>query len=232
MIESCFLNKRYIMKKIIFGVLIVLSQVAYSQTSKNFGDFSSVKAYDRINVTLVKSSENKVEIKDDDSDVEIVNKNGELKIRMIPTKIMQGDKVFVTVFYENLNDIQASQGSKITSEDAIEGGILNITSNEGSILNLKIETDVLNAKTNSGGIIHISGTATTQDILVNSGANFNGKNLKSEVTSVTTNAGGNAEVYASKTVTATNRAGGTISIYGSPKDRNTKNMLGGKIYFR
>ena len=220
------------MKKIVFGFLVVLSQVAYSQTSKNFGDFSSVKAYDRINVTLVKSSENKVEISGDDSDVEIVNKNGELKIRMIPTKIMQGDKVSVTVFYENLNEIQASQGSKITSEDAVENGILNITSNEGSILNLKIEADILNAKTISGGIINISGIAKTQDVLVNSGANFNGRNLKSEVTSVTTNAGGNADVYASKTVTATNRAGGNINVYGSPKNRNTKNMLGGKINFR
>lgn len=220
------------MKKIVFGFFVVLSQVAYSQTSKNFGDFSSVKAYDRINVTLVKSSENKVEISGDDSDVEIVNKNGELKIRMIPTKIMQGDKVSVTVFYENLNEIQASQGSKITSEDSVENGILNITSNEGSILNLKIEADILNAKTNSGGIINISGTAKTQDVLVNSGANFNGRNLKSEVTSVTTNAGGNADVYASKTVTATNRAGGNINVYGSPENRNTKNMLGGKINFR
>lgn len=220
------------MKKIVFGFLVVLSQVAYSQTSKNFGDFSSVKAYDRINVKLVKSSENKVEISGDDSDVEIVNKNGELKIRMIPTKIMQGDKVSVTVFYENLNEIQASQGSKITSEDAVENGILNITSNEGSILNLKIEADILNAKTNSGGIINISGIAKKQDVLVNSGANFNGRNLKSEVTSVTTNAGGNADVYASKTVTATNRAGGNINVYGSPENRNTKNMLGGKINFR
>lgn len=220
------------MKKIVFGFFVVLSQVAYSQTSKNFGDFSSVKAYDRINVTLVKSSENKVEISGEDSDVEIVNKNGELKIRMIPTKIMQGDKVSVTVFYENLNEIQASQGSKITSEDSVENGILNITSNEGSILNLKIEADILNAKTNSGGIINISGTAKTQDVLVNSGANFNGRNLKSEVTSVTTNAGGNADVYASKTVTATNRAGGNINVYGSPENRNTKNMLGGKINFR
>ena len=220
------------MKKIVFGFFVVLSQVAYSQTSKNFGDFSSVKTYDRINVTLVKSSENKVEISGDDSDVEIVNKNGELKIRMIPTKIMQGDKVSVTVFYENLNEIQASQGSKITSEDAVENGILNITSNEGSILNLKIEADILNAKTNSGGIINISGIAKTQDVLVNSGANFNGRNLKSEVTSVTTNAGGNADVYASKTITATNRAGGNINVYGSPENRNTKNMLGGKINFR
>ena len=220
------------MKKIIFGFLIVFAQLAYSQITKNFGDFNSVKAYDRINVTLVKSSENKVEISGDDSDVEIVNKNGELKIRMIPTKIMQGDKVSVTVFYENLNEIQASQGSKITSEDSVENGILNITSNEGSILNLKIEADILNAKTNSGGIINISGTAKTQDVLVNSGANFNGRNLKSEVTSVTTNAGGNADVYASKTVTATNRAGGNINVYGSPENRNTKNMLGGKINFR
>ena len=220
------------MKKIIFGFLIVFAQLAYSQITKNFGDFNSVKAYDRINVTLVKSNENKVEISGDDSDVEIVNKNGELKIRMIPTKIMQGDKVSVTVFYENLNEIQASQGSKITSEDAVENGILNITSNEGSILNLKIEADILNAKTNSGGIINISGTAKTQDVLVNSGANFNGRNLKSEVTSVTTNAGGNADVYASKTVTATNRAGGNINVYGSPENRNAKNMLGGKINFR
>lgn len=220
------------MKKIIFGFLIVFAQLAYSQITKNFGDFNSVKAYDRINVTLVKSSENKVEISGEDSDVEIVNKNGELKIRMIPTKIMQGDKVSVTVFYENLNEIQASQGSKITSEDSVENGILNITSNEGSILNLKIEADILNAKTNSGGIINISGTAKTQDVLVNSGANFNGRNLKSEVTSVTTNAGGNADVYASKTVTATNRAGGNINVYGSPENRNTKNMLGGKINFR
>ena len=141
------------MKKIIFGFFVVLSQVAYSQISKNFGDFNSVKAYDRINVTLVKSSENRVEIKGDD--VEIVNKNGELKIRMIPTKIMQGDKVFVTVYYEDIDEIQASQGSKISSED-LESKKLSITSNEGSVLNLYVDTHLLNVKANSGGIINMA----------------------------------------------------------------------------
>lgn len=217
------------MKKIIFGFFVVLSQVAYSQISKNFGDFNSVKAYDRINVTLVKSSENRVEIKGDD--VEIVNKNGELKIRMIPTKIMQGDKVFVTVYYEDIDEIQASQGSKISSED-LESKKLSITSNEGSVLNLYVDTHLLNVKANSGGIINISGTAETQDVLVNSGASYNGEDLKSEVTSVTTNAGGNAEIYASKTINATTRAGGNIEVYGSPKNRNTKNVIGGRIDFK
>lgn len=217
------------MKKIIFGFFIVLSQVAYSQISKNFGDFNSVKAYDRINVTLVKSSENRVEIKGDD--VEIVNKNGELKIRMIPTKIMQGDKVFVTVYYEDIDEIQASQGSKISSED-LESKKLSITSNEGSVLNLYVDTHLLNVKANSGGIINISGTAETQDVLVNSGASYNGEDLKSEVTSVTANAGGTAEIYASKTINATTRAGGNIEVYGAPKNRNTKNVIGGRIDFK
>ena len=217
------------MKKIIFGLFVVLSQVAYSQISKNFGDFNSVKAYDRINVTLVKSSENRVEIKGDD--VEIVNKNGELKIRMIPTKIMQGDKVFVTVYYEDIDEIQASQGSKISSED-LESKKLSITSNEGSVLNLYVDTHLLNVKANSGGIINISGTAETQDVLVNSGASYNGEDLKSEVTSVTANAGGTAEIYASKTINATTRAGGNIEVYGSPKNRNTKNVIGGRIDFK
>ena len=217
------------MKKIIFGFFVVLSQVAYSQISKNFGDFNSVKAYDRINVTLVKSSENRVEIKGDD--VEIVNKNGELKIRMIPTKIMQGDKVFVTVYYEDIDEIQASQGSKISSED-LESKKLSITSNEGSVLNLYVDTHLLNVKANSGGIINISGTAETQDVLVNSGASYNGEDLKSEVTSVTANAGGTAEIYASKTINATTRAGGNIEVYGAPKNRNTKNVIGGRIDFK
>lgn len=220
------------MKKLIFSLLVVLFQVAYSQTSKNFGDFNSLKAYDRINVTLVKSNENKVEIKGNDSDVEIVNKNGELKIRMIPTRVMQGDKVYVTVFYENLNDIQASQGSKITSENAVESKMLNIASNEGSVLNISVNSNLINIKANSGGIINISGTAQTQDVLVNSGAKINGKDLKSEISTITANAGGNAEVYVSKTVNATTRAGGIIDVYGSPKDKNTKNVLGGKVNFK
>lgn len=220
------------MKKLLLGLLFFSIQLMFSQTNKNFGDFSSVKVYDRINVTLVKSNENSVAIKGNDSDVEIVNKNGELKIRMIPTKIMLGHNVFVTVFYEDINEIQASQGAKITSDDSVKSEILNLTSNEGSILNLSVEANLLNVKANSGGMINISGTAKTQDILVNSGAFFNGEDLKSETTSITANAGGNAEVYASKTINATTRAGGNIDVYGSPENRNTKNVIGGKINFK
>ena len=209
-LHKTFKKKYLFMKKIIFSFLVLLVQVAYSQTSKNFGDFSAVKVYDRINVTLVKSSENKIQV----------------------TKLMQGEKAEVTVFYEDINEIQASQGSKITSDGTIDSKMLSITSNEGSTLNLQVDVNLLNSKANSGGIINVSGTAEIQDVLVNSGAQFYGRDLDSETVTITANAGGFAEVNASKILNATTRAGGNIDVYGSPKDRNTKNVLGGKITFK
>lgn len=220
------------MKKIIFSLFIVLFQTAYSQKTRNVGDFTSVKAYDRINVELVKSDQNKVEINGNDSDVELVNKNGELKIRMIPTKLMQGQDISVTVFYENLNEIQASQGAIIGSKEPIESEILNITSNEGSNIKLEINAETLNAKANSGGILTISGNAENQNVTVNSGANFDGQEIHSNNATVTVNAGGNAQVFASDSINATTRAGGIIDVYGSPEERNTQNIIGGKIKFK
>ena len=128
------------------------------------GDFSSLKVYDKITVTLIPSNENKVELEADNPDLETVNKNGELKIRMSPLQIMQGDQVSVKVFYQNLNDIQASQGSTITSSDEVKSNMLTLVSNEGSKINLQVNSKTVNAKLNSGGEITISGTVNHQDI--------------------------------------------------------------------
>lgn len=220
------------MKKFLLSLIFLSVQLVFSQSTRNLGDFTAVKAYDRITVELVKSNENKVEIKGNNSDVELVNKNGELKIRMIPTKLMQGQNVFVTVFYENLNEIQASQGAIINSKEPIESETLSVTSNEGSNVKLEINAETLQVKANSGGILSLSGTAENQDIVVNSGANFDGKEIDSKSATVTTNAGGIAEVFASESINATTRAGGIIDVYGSPEERNTQNVIGGKINFK
>jgi hypothetical protein len=220
------------MNKIIVGFLIAASQFYFAQSTRNMGDFSSLKVYDKITVVLVHSKENKVETSGDNSNVETVNKNGELKIRMAPTKIMQGDQVTVKVFYKNLNDIQASQGSKISSSEAVETNMLTLVSNEGSKINFELQVNSVNAKMNSGGEISLSGEADHQDILVNSGAKYLAKEMESKNATVTTNAGGFAELNVSESVSATTRAGGVIDIYGDPNDRKEKNVIGGKINFK
>lgn len=220
------------MNKLFGGFLFIFSQFFFAQSARNVGDFSSLKVYDKISVVLIHSTENKVETDRENADLETVNKNGELKIRMAPAKILQGNQVSVKVFYKNLNDIQASQGSVISAEGEVESKMLSLTSNEGSSINIAVNSKTLSAKLNSGGEITVTGNAGHQEILVNSGAKFLGKNIESESASVTTNAGGFAEVNVIDSVNATTRAGGVIDIYGDPNDRKVKNVIGGKISFK
>ena len=219
------------MKKILGSLMLVACQLAFAQSTRNVGDFSSLKVYNKINVTLIPSNQSKVETENNDPDIETVNKNGELKIKLSPAKILSGDQISVKVFYEKLNDIQASQGSTISSIDELDANMLSLTSNEGSKINLNIDASKLNIKTNSGGEIKVSGTADNQDVVVNSGGKYYGKNTESKNIKVTANAGGVAEVNVSGSVNATTRAGGIIEIYGDPDDRKVKNIIVGKINF-
>ena len=219
------------MKNVFTGILIAATQLIFAQTNRNVGEFSSLKVYDKITVVLVPANENKIET-NADATLETINKNGELKIRMAPTKVMQGDGVSVTVFYQNLNDIQASQGSSIFSAELVDAPMLSLTSNEGSKITLNVDANKLNIKANSGGIITISGNADNQDIVINSGGKYDAKSAESLTGKVTVNAGGLAEINVSESVNATTRAGGVINIYGDPNDRKVKNVVGGKINFK
>ncbi|MGZ5211423.1 MAG: head GIN domain-containing protein [Kaistella sp.] len=219
------------MKNILGSVMLVACQFAFAQSTRNVGEFSSLKVYNKINVVLVQSKESRVETENNDPDIETINKNGELKIKLSPAKILSGEQVSVKVFYEKLNDIQASQGSSVSSSDELDANMLSLTSNEGSRINLNIDTSKLNIKTNSGGEIKVSGKADNQDVIVNSGGKYFGKEVDSQNTTVTANAGGIAEVNVSDSINATTRAGGIIEVYGDPADRKVKNIIGGKINF-
>ncbi|MDN5627095.1 Putative auto-transporter adhesin, head GIN domain [Epilithonimonas bovis DSM 19482] len=221
------------MKNIIVAASVFLfSQVALAQT-KTIGAFTSLKVFDKIPVELVSSSSYKADISGAKSDdIEFVNSGNELKVRMKTLKLMQGDDVKVVIYYKNLNSVQASQGAKITSSDVVKASKLQVTSNEGSQIDLAVDASVLEGKSNTGGILKLTGKADSQSVVVNTGGQYDGQNLKTNITSITTNAGGQASVNASKTIDATTRAGGVIDVYGNPKTRNDKKVIGGKINYR
>ncbi|HFK5570106.1 TPA: head GIN domain-containing protein [Elizabethkingia meningoseptica] len=222
------------MKNIIAGTIAILAfQFSFSQTVKDVGTFSSLKVYDKILVVLVPSSSNKVEIDGKkSSDVEVVNKNGELKVRMTTTNLLQGDDVKVKVFYDRLNDIQASQGAMISGEGVLNGNKVALTANEGSTINIGLKAKTLEVKTNTGGQITLSGHSNNQTAVINTGSKYYAKKLETSTTSVTVNAGGEAEVYATELVDAKTRAGGNITVYGNPADKKTKKFAGGNIWFK
>ena len=218
------------MKKIIYS-LFFLSSLAFAQTEKQVGDFTKITAFDQIDVILIPSTENKVVLKGGNADeVELVNKNGELKIRMPLTKLLSGDDVSATVYYKKITALEANEGSTISSNDTLQIINLELITKEGATINLQhIDAQNLTLRCGSGSIITLKGNVNYQDVLVNSGARYDGLDCYSKNTNVTVNAGGIADVYASEKVTAKTRAGGTISIYGNPTNVDEKTVVGGTI---
>ncbi|ROI14377.1 MULTISPECIES: head GIN domain-containing protein [Epilithonimonas] len=220
------------MKNIILAAAVTLvSQFSLAQ-SKSVAAFTSLKVFDKIPVQLIPSSDYKAEISGSKSDdIEFVNSGNELKVRMKTLQLLQGDDVKVVLYYKNINSIQASQGAVITSADKINASKLEVTSNEGSQIDINVDTAVLEGKVNTGGILKLAGESDSQSVVVNTGGKYDGQNLKTSITSITTNAGGQASVYASKSVDATTRAGGVIDVYGNPTTKNDKKVVGGKINY-
>ena len=217
------------MKKIVYYLLFI-SSIAFAQTEKEVGDFNKVTAFDQIDVLLIPSSVNKVVLDGSGSnEVELVNKNGELKIRMPLTKLLKGDDVSATVYYKKIDAVEANEGSRIASETTIKATSFDIKAKEGSQIKLKLDVDKLTARVANGSTIHLDGKATNQDVLANSGGIYEAEKLTTNQTVITSNAGGQADVYATDLVEAKVRAGGDIIIYGKPKQINQKIVAGGSI---
>jgi len=220
------------MKKIIFLLSIALnfSLSAQDTIEKNIGEFSTVKVYDLINVKMIKSDENKAVIAGDNrKDVQIINKNGKLKIRMNLEESYDGNDTVVKLYYTSVEVIDANEGAKITVEDPIEQFEIDLKTQEGGEITAQLKTTYANMRAVTGGIINISGTSKNQDISIYTGGVFNGEEFKTEQTEVSINAGGEAYVYASEYVDVRIKAGGDVYIYGDPKTVDENRVLGGRI---
>ncbi len=208
---------------------IVATSFAQKSITKNIGDFTEIKVYDRIVVNLIKSNNDKVVISGEDAtQVQIINKDGKLKVRMELGLIFDGNKTVVDVYYNNLEIIDGNEGAEITGK-LIEQDEIAIKMQEGARINAHLKVREAHFKAITGGIIEAKGIAQQQEVIINTGGSFNGRDFKTERATISVQAGGEAEVFASKKVDVTVRAGGNVTVYGKPEDVKRKRTLGGRI---
>ena len=218
------------MKKLLIGVAILFVQASFAQVTKNLGDFDKVKVFDKLSITLIHASENKIVIKGSrESDVQVVNKNGELKLRMPFPKLMSGDDISIQLYYKRIENIDVSEGSIVSSKETFKQTTIDLNSKEGGEINVILDVDNAKVRAVSGGTIKVSGEAKNQVASLGSGGILKAKGLHTSQTTISVSAGGNAEIYATTLVDAKVNAGGYIYIYGKPKQINQKTVLGGKI---
>lgn len=218
------------MKKLIIGAAILLVQMSFGQVTKELGDFDTVKVYDKLSVKLVQSSENKVVIKGArEAEVEAVNKNGILKLRMPFPKLLSGNDLDITLYYKHLELIDVNEGANVSSKEAIKATSFKVSAQEGATINVNLDVDKLKVSSVSGGSITLTGKADNQVASLGAGGYLLASKLNTSQTTVSVSAGGKADVNASTLVDAKVSAGGSIYIYGKPKQINQKTVFGGKI---
>ena len=82
------------MNKIALVIILSITQFGFSQVEKKVGDFNKVTTFDKIDVLLIASDENKIILNGENAEqVEIINKNGELKISLPIGKFLKGDDI-------------------------------------------------------------------------------------------------------------------------------------------
>jgi hypothetical protein len=218
------------MKKVLVVLFALVAQGTIAQVTKNLGDFNEIEVFDKLNVKLIPASENKAVITGNrENEVELVNNNGELKLRMPFPKLLSGDDIFINLYFINIDAISASEGSYVSSESVLKQTIMDLNAREGAEINIKLDAQKVNVKSVTGGIIELSGEAINQDATIMSGGVLRSRDLNTSQTSIKVYAGGNAEINATTLVDAKVKAGGSVYIYGKPKQVNKETLFGGTI---
>jgi hypothetical protein len=214
----------------LFSCFLVGSQ---TPVSKSIGDFSELKVYDLINVELVESNENKIEITGEEtSNVLIVQKNDVLKIKMVLNKPFNGKRTFVKLFLKKIDIIDVNEGAKVVSKSLFKQYELELKAQEGGEISVITDTKLLSIKTVTGGIINASGTTDSQNITIRTGGVYEGSSLQALNSEIKIKAGGVADVKSSEHIEVRIVAGGDLIIHGKPKNIKQTKIVGGRIIYK
>lgn len=223
------------MKKKLFILFLLLNSFLFSQSpiTRTLGDFKEIKVYDLINVDLIKSAENKIIISGKFAeDVNVIQKNNTLKIRMKLKKMFNGAQTNVKVYYTELDVIDANQGAVVTSNDLIKQYELILKAQEGAYISVNAETKRTDIKIVTGSTIITSGSTVKQDIKIATGGVYKGSSFSAENTELSIKTGGKANVRTSNVLEVKIFSGGDVYIYGTPKQLKQRKIFGGRIIFK
>jgi len=221
------------MKKIIYIMaLVVLPNLLSAQTERKIGDFQKLSVYDGINVELIKSDTNRVEINGKNTAYIVVkNKNGDLKIRLSVERRFSGNRTKVSVFYKSLYSVISHEGANVFSKDTINQADLNLKANSGSRQNMIVKLNTLQATATAGAKINIKGLAKYQELSATTGAEIMVSKVENEEANVVSTTGALIDVSTTKDLKVNSKIGGIINVHTKTDKITEKISVGGAVNY-
>ncbi len=200
-------------------------------------DFSSVKVSTGIDLFLTMGDAEAVKVVADENIIDNIKtevENGTLKIyvknRPFSWNWNRTQKVYVTL--KKLENLDASSGSDVISENTLKGKSIRISSSSGSDVKLKLEYEEVHMDSSSGSDASLSGTCKELVASSSSGSDINAQDLRSQNCHVSVSSGADAVVYVSEELEADASSGGDIRYLGNPKTKNINESSGGDVASR
>lgn len=226
------------MKNKIFSLAVVLlmfSSVLLMGQTRDVGDFHAVHASTSVVVTLVKANSTSIEytMKKGSAENLITKvKNGTLYVK---TKSSKGGnwgsdtKAHVTVYYTELDEVSASAGCTLKSENTIEANQMDIDVSSGSTAKLTVEANEVDVDVSSGATLKLKGEAKKGSFEASSGSTLNAYYFITDDANVEANSGASLSIHVNDTLDAEANSGASIKYTGDVKNKNIDAGWSGSI---
>jgi hypothetical protein len=181
-------------------------------------DFYAIKASQGMEVHLKIGSNAKITVEADENLQDIILTEVRDGILHIYSEkniwSSKSRKVFVTAI--SINEITATSGAEVISENTIKADDFKIKVTSGSDVRLQLNVENLDCSTTSGADARLKGKAISFTARATSGSDIKAQELETENCTVSATSGGDVYVNVSGKLNAKASSGGDIKYKGNP----------------
>ncbi|MEN8187840.1 MAG: head GIN domain-containing protein [Bacteroidota bacterium] len=217
--------------KTIFAIVIFLSVTScmfdgeignrdvQSKKRNISSDFIKIDAANGLDVILTYGEDPSVVVEADENLHEIIItevKDGTLHI-YTEKNIRTAAAKIIYVSASNINEIEASSGADLISENIIDTSELKISASSGSDIELRVDVTDLRSNASSGADIKLVGTATNLDVSASSGSDIKAYGLKVSNCKAKATSGADIKLNVIEKIDAKATSGADVKYKGNPK---------------
>ena len=211
------------MKTLYVVAALAAGSLGFAQQTVSLENFKSVSIAPDMELTLVKSKENKLVIEGtDDQEIDIEQEKGNLTLK---------GEGRATLYYKGeLENIAVGADGKVYSDDEITGASFSIAAGSDSKITLKLNVKKLHIAAGSDAQITLTGKAGDHNVTLASDAKLNAEELSTLNTSIVLASDAQATITTTGNLSATVGSDGELEIHGNPK--NVKETKGSDAEIR
>lgn len=219
-------------RKLAFSLLFVLFTIfgVKAQVREKLEAFNKIKVFGKIEVRLEKANETAILLESGTFDVEKVKfevKDSTLEIKLL-YEFPPAIKVQATVFFTEINEVEANAGAKVYNKGAIEVRNFCLEAKTGCELDLLIKTDSATVTVNKEAFVRLTGQSRSVKLKTATGGSYIATELASE-NLYAKMLGGTAEVNVTENLKAKVMFGGSLKYLKQPRFIDRKTLFKGTI---